>query len=194
MGADNPAAPGDLEKVRQFVNTLDIEDAVDAIATPGALDAWLHRQALVDEGTDMDATSVTRAQQLRESIRACLLANHERAAVPPSARAVLNDVAHQAQLTLSLDAQGQWRPAAQATSLGGALGSLVAIVAGSMTAGDWQRLKVCLNDACGWAFYDHSRARTGRWCSMQVCGNRSKQQAWRHRRASTDEQSKGPKT
>lgn len=182
MADDNPAAPGDLEKVRQFVNTLDIEDAVDAISTPDALATWLQRHALLEEGVRVEATSVRRAQQLRESIRACLLANHERAAAPPAACAVLNDIAHQAHLTLALDAQGQWHAGAQAMGIDGALGRLVAIVASSMTAGDWQRLKVCLNDSCRWAFYDHSRARTGRWCSMQVCGNRSKQQAWRHRK------------
>ncbi|WP_245775276.1 CGNR zinc finger domain-containing protein [Nonomuraea wenchangensis] len=30
-------------------------------------------------------------------------------------------------------------------------------------------------DRCQWAFYDHSRSRTGRWCSMRVCGNRVEQ-------------------
>lgn len=32
-----------------------------------------------------------------------------------------------------------------------------------------------------WAFYGNSRARTGKWCSMKVCGNRAKQKARRDR-------------
>jgi len=58
---------------------------------------------------------------------------------------------------------------------------VLAIVTAAMTDGTWRRLKICANDRCQWAFYDESRARTGKWCSMQICGNRAKQQAWRTR-------------
>ena len=51
----------------------------------------------------------------------------------------------------------------------------------AMADGSWDRLKACGNEACRWGFYDTSRARTARWCSMQICGNRKKQQAWRER-------------
>jgi predicted RNA-binding Zn ribbon-like protein len=36
------------------------------------------------------------------------------------------------------------------------------------------RLRVCANPGCGLFFYDNSRTRRRRWCSMAVCGNRSK--------------------
>ena len=38
-------------------------------------------------------------------------------------------------------------------------------------AEEWTRLKVCARDSCRWAFYDTSRNRSGRWCSMAGCGN-----------------------
>ena len=41
----------------------------------------------------------------------------------------------------------------------------------SAVTGVWNRLKVCPNDDCAWAFYDESRNRSRRWCSMNVCGN-----------------------
>jgi predicted RNA-binding Zn ribbon-like protein len=63
----------------------------------------------------------------------------------------------------------------------GALGRLLVLMSEAMAERTWPRLKVCANDACQWAFYDQSRARSGRWCSMQICGNRAKQQAWRAR-------------
>jgi predicted RNA-binding Zn ribbon-like protein len=66
----------------------------------------------------------------------------------------------------------------------GALGVVLAITARAMVDGSWSRLKVCPGEDCGWAFYDHSRNQTGRWCSMSVCGGRAKARAhYRRRRA-----------
>lgn len=186
---ENPwAAPGTLEIVRQLVNTLDLEGGIDAIETPRGLSDWLLAQGLVSGRVRVNKTQVQRAVELRERLRDCLQANHERAPVPAAARKVLNDVAERASLVLTLDADGRWRPEVRGRGVDAALGRIVAIVAEAMAAGDWSRLKVCQNDACRWAFYDRSRARTGRWCSMSLCGNRMKQQAWRRRiRARTGE-------
>jgi len=60
----------------------------------------------------------------------------------------------------------------------------VAIAYESMVAGTWSRLKVCPADDCQWAFYDHSKNRSGTWCSMKVCGNRAKVRRYRERRSS----------
>ncbi|NBE84774.1 hypothetical protein GVV04_28150 [Micromonospora sp. NEAU-HG-1] len=35
-------------------------------------------------------------------------------------------------------------------------------------------------------FYGTSRSGAGKWCSMRLCGNRAKQEAWRGRRRTTD--------
>ena len=54
----------------------------------------------------------------------------------------------------------------------------------AISDGSWSRLKVCPGDDCGWAFYDESRNRAGRWCSMSVCGGREKARAhYRRQRA-----------
>ena len=37
------------------------------------------------------------------------------------------------------------------------------------------------NHGCRWAFYDYSRNRSASWCSMQLCGNRTKTRAYRRR-------------
>jgi len=39
---------------------------------------------------------------------------------------------------------------------------------------------------CQWAFYDRSKNRSGRWCSMRTCGNRTKTRAYRTRRRAGD--------
>ena len=46
---------------------------------------------------------------------------------------------------------------------------------------DWSRLKRCANPACGLYFYDSTRNRHRRWCSMKRCGNRMKVAAHRAR-------------
>jgi predicted RNA-binding Zn ribbon-like protein len=45
------AAPGELEKVRQFVNTLDIEQGTDLLDSPPALDRWLRQAGLARTDT-----------------------------------------------------------------------------------------------------------------------------------------------
>jgi predicted RNA-binding Zn ribbon-like protein len=62
---------------------------------------------------------------------------------------------------------------------------VLAAVHASMEEGIWGRLKSCANATCGWAFYDRSKNRSGRWCSMEVCGNRTKTRAYRRRRQGT---------
>ena len=43
------------------------------------------------------------------------------------------------------------------------------------------RLRVCSNPHCGLFFYDTSRTRRRRWCSMSRCGNRHKVRAFSRR-------------
>ena len=39
---------------------------------------------------------------------------------------------------------------------------------------DMKRLKRCSDPECGWLFYDTSKNKSRRWCSMKGCGNRAK--------------------
>ena len=64
----------------------------------------------------------------------------------------------------------------------GAIARLLAIVAGAAEQGELDRLKACPRDVCHWAFYDHSKNRSGRWCQMDVCGNIEKARAFRERK------------
>jgi predicted RNA-binding Zn ribbon-like protein len=50
-----------------------------------------------------------------------------------------------------------------------------------MNEGIWSRLKICQNDDCAVAFYDLARNKSGKWCSMEVCGNRMKARNFRAR-------------
>ena len=70
--------------------------------------------------------------------------------------------------------------------LDSALGRIVAALHAGIADGTWPRLKACERDTCRWAFYDHSRNRSGHWCSMAVCGSREKnRRAYRRRTSRT---------
>ncbi|MDX1599927.1 MAG: CGNR zinc finger domain-containing protein [Anaerolineales bacterium] len=44
-----------------------------------------------------------------------------------------------------------------------------------LRSGELERVGQCADDrGCGWLFYDHSRNKSRRWCSMESCGNRAK--------------------
>jgi predicted RNA-binding Zn ribbon-like protein len=55
------------------------------------------------------------------------------------------------------------------------------IVHGAIADGTWQRLKACRDHSCEWAFYDHTKNRSGAWCTMEECGNRAKARSYRER-------------
>jgi predicted RNA-binding Zn ribbon-like protein len=69
----------------------------------------------------------------------------------------------------------------------GGLDWLLAAVARSgaeiLAEGPRARLRICANPQCGLFFYDNSRTRQRRWCSMAVCGNRSKVAAFARKQA-----------
>ena len=63
----------------------------------------------------------------------------------------------------------------------GVVASLLSEVHRAHTSGEWSRLKACANPDCQWVYYDGSRNRSGRWCSMTECGDVMKARAYRRR-------------
>jgi predicted RNA-binding Zn ribbon-like protein len=179
MRADD--APGELELVRAFVNTLDVEEGVDELDSPHTLATWLRGRGLMRGGTSTQADLV-RARRVREGIRALLLANNGVSARKEAAL-TLSRAAGRARLTLRFEPDGAVRLEPAATGVDAALGRILAVVSASMAAGTWNRLKACRADDCRWAFYDHARNRSRHWCSMAVCGNRTKARTYRRRHA-----------
>ena len=180
---DHPkAAPGELNHIRRFVNTLDLEDRSDEIAEPGALRDWLAERDLIDPGAELGPEDVARAHEVREALRKLLLANNGDP-VDQAAVETLNDAAARADLQVRFEPDGAANLAPVQSAIDGAVGRLLAIVFRAMADGTWPRLKACAyHDRCEWAFYDWSKNRSGTWCDMAVCGNRAKAAAYRERR------------
>jgi predicted RNA-binding Zn ribbon-like protein len=176
---DDRAAPGRLETVRAFVNTLDLARGRERLQRPADARDWLVSQGLAIPGLRLGRSGLARTLGLREAIRSLLLANGGAPEVP-SARIALNDVAARAGLLPQLATEnGGTELIVTTQGLDAALGALVSVVFAAVTAGNWTRLRAC--PSCQWAFYDTSRNRSSRWCDMAICGNRAKQRAYNHR-------------
>jgi predicted RNA-binding Zn ribbon-like protein len=177
-------APGRLELVRAFVNTLDVESGEDDLSDGAALARWLTERQLLASGERGGSSELRRALAVREALRSLLVANNTGVA-DPDAAPILDAAARGAKLELRFAPDGSAVLVPTAAGTAGALGVLVAIVFAAMAAGDWGRLKACRAESCRRAFYDRSPSRSRTWCSMEVCGNRRKVRAYRKRRGSS---------
>jgi len=177
----NPA-PGALETVRAFVNTLDVERGTDALEDPGSAASWFAGQGLLGGAASIRASAadVRRAIELRAALRAHLDAHHGEP-LDPQASTVLDAAARRARLTVRFTGLDKTAAEPEAAGVDGALGRLLAIVKAAIDDGTWRRLKVCPAGDCRWAFYDESRNRSATWCDMRVCGNRAKVRDFRQR-------------
>ena len=189
MSTDVPShrqpAPGDLEVIRAFVNTLDVEDGSDQVAAPSELVAWLAERGLVEAGTRATRADVARALELREAFREVLLGHHGGYEVDPAALRALEEASRRARVEVRFGPDGVARATPAKGGVDGALGRMLAIVAHAQSEGTWQRLKSCPADNCRWAFYDRSRNRSAVWCNMAICGNRAKVRSYRERHGSS---------
>ncbi len=174
-------APGPLEHVRAFVNTIDIEEQAEQLTSPALLTGWLVEHELAPGPLRATRTDLSRALELREALRAVLLAHNDAGPEPAAALQALDDAVCRAKVRLRFGTGCDASLEPQAGGVAAALGRLLVIVQASAAEGTWPRLKACREDTCGWAFYDHTRNRSGTWCNMGVCGNRAKARAFRRR-------------
>jgi len=182
MALERPA-PGELELVRSFVNTRDLDERTDQLAAPSDLHDWLVGHDLLDPRDPVGSADLRRARRLREALRALLLANSGVDA-DPAAGAELDAAARRARLSARFGPDGTAGLEPAAAGVDAALGRLLAIVSRGMADGTWRRLKACRSEDCLWAFYDATKNRSGVWCEMGVCGNRAKARSYRARHRS----------
>lgn len=176
-------APGALALVQAFINTYDLEKKRDSLATPEGLREWLLKHELLKEDARVIDEDVAEITTMRETLRELLQANNN---LPLNMEAVdtLNRIAKEAPLTVQFyedNEEGKARLEPVAKTVKAALAQLLGIVYTAMAESHWSRLKACRNEACHWVFYDHSKNRSGAWCTMAVCGSRMKVRSYRQR-------------
>jgi predicted RNA-binding Zn ribbon-like protein len=176
-----PKAPGRLELLQRFVNSYnhDFPREWDRIGTARKANAWLGQKRLVAPGDRISDADAARLRELREAIRALVIANH--GGQPDAAAAdVVRRLSGAARLTVAVDDTGRTALEPGAGGADGAVATLLGILHEAQLTGHWSRLKGCRQ--CGYAFFDRSKNRSAAWCAMSICGNRTKNRAYYRRR------------
>jgi predicted RNA-binding Zn ribbon-like protein len=185
-----------------FLNSIatPVDTEIDWISDGQGLLAWLEQAGLVPDDI-LDAMRkqakpreidrvAAQARSLREWCRTFIREHRDKplkaaelADLEPLNRLLARDegfgqlVAHKHEKTTALAFQRarHWRsPESLLLPIGESLAKLLA-------EEDLSNVKTCEGATCTLMFVDRTRGRSRRWCSMQICGNRAKQIAHRHR-------------
>ncbi|WP_248963796.1 CGNR zinc finger domain-containing protein [Sphaerisporangium perillae] len=174
-------APEGLEVLRLFMNTRDLEAEFDELDEATHLATWLQSHELLRAGETVDQADVAKAVRLREAIRAVLRDRSDPSRASAAAAAFNMAAQSAAPLQVEISPDLVIKLVSTRSGVPRALARIVAAVAEHAGTPCWERLKVCSNPDCQWAFYDHARNKTGRWCNMATCGNKSKAKSYRRR-------------
>ncbi|WP_028936301.1 CGNR zinc finger domain-containing protein [Pseudonocardia spinosispora] len=166
-----------LTLIEEFLNTVDersfsrhghIHAGGEQLTSPGALADWLATRDLADAGVEWAQSDLADALTFRTTLRRSLAGDVDVATVFAAY-----------PLHLMPDGPDGLRVASRSGRRW--LDVIVETVAVAVCRGDWRRIKLCAAPDCRWAFYDTSRSGRGRWCDMNVCGNRHKTRTYRER-------------
>jgi predicted RNA-binding Zn ribbon-like protein len=182
---ENEMIPAQLRLVRDFVNTVEYQEDEEGWESPDDLAAWLRSRDLLGDDVTATEDDLALAKTVREGLRS-VLATHAGHNADAAALRSLDDALAELPLRLSFGGSGAFA-LAPATDHGAraALAGVLDAVRASREDGSWSRLKVCDRVTCRWAYYDYSKNRSSRWCTMAGCGNAVKMQKAHARRAST---------
>jgi len=184
---DHKLAPPPLLLVQAFVNTVDVEEQTDMLADTDEARDWLADAGLRDPAEPGFAADLQLAREVRESLRAMIARN---TGGPPLTEAELRPLEqvtsdYSPRLRVAADGGVGFGTREDAPCLSDGLAGLVLDVRDAQAGGHWDRMRLCRNEDCRWAFYDRSHSRQGAWCNMAVCGNRLKNRNLRARRSRT---------
>ncbi|GAA6154928.1 CGNR zinc finger domain-containing protein [Pyruvatibacter sp. HU-CL02332] len=174
-----PPAPGGLILVEGFLNTWSEELNIDDLETAQSAEAWLRNTSLWDGTQKLKQDQHQKLIKFRSDLRSWIL---DETLFQP-----LND------LFADIAFHAEFAPSGHIQFVSGrhpfdhALGKLVGAILEGQQDGTWDRLKCCELESCGWAFYDSTRSRTKRWCSMKTCGSRHKAREYYKRKRSVSD-------
>jgi predicted RNA-binding Zn ribbon-like protein len=168
-------APGELELVRRFCNSINRENGAERFGTSAALDHWLASEGQAP--VHASRAGLVRVIALRESLHRLVVANATGTDDPggwDSLATIAGEISF--RVTRSREAV-ELQPTGTAVDV--LIGRLLATVLGARRDGSFARLKACRN--CHWVVFDPSKNRSSRWCSMTACGGRHNAREYRRR-------------
>jgi hypothetical protein len=149
----------DVKLLVAFLNTGSAVAGTELLADPVGWRMWAAERGLT---TDAD---LDRARRVRDALR----------------DAVGDPSGHGGGEGMGSPVRIELRGGAPVLAATDAVGAVLAAAARIAVLDQWDRVKICPAEDCGWAFFDRSRNRSRTWCSMRVCGNREKARNWRER-------------
>jgi predicted RNA-binding Zn ribbon-like protein len=178
----SPSAPGELELVRSFLSLHDHmgTDPMSLPPSPVSLREFFVERGLIGPGEPMAEEELRSAFGVHQALHRKVEARTGPAPTPAEL-SVIDKAAREARLELHFGSEGPPRIQPTAPGLVGAIGRILAAAFLAELDGSWDRLKKCGDETCTGVFYDRSKNHSGKWCSMQTCGNRNKVRAWRAR-------------
>ena len=162
-------APPHLAPLQDLLNSVNLESGEDELSARG-FPGWAASHGVSDA---VEADRV-RLQELREDLRGW---------VESQADEVPGAVAKGIALArLEVRARDGRLETTSETPLGRLVADVVEGIRTAQRDDDWKRIKICSKSTCRWAFYDHSRNNSSRWCASSICGAREKsRRAYRRR-------------
>jgi predicted RNA-binding Zn ribbon-like protein len=174
-------APAPLIGVQGLSNTFAFEPEEERLLDPPSARRWLLDSQLATPEVRVGRAEWERLVGFREVLRDLIEANRTGSIDAKSLTRWSRFVKeHRVGLAATKDGSLSIDLTPQVT-VEGLIAQLIGIVFQAQAESLWPRLKTCVSDDCRWSFFDSSRNRTGTWCLMETCGNRSKNRAYRRR-------------
>ena len=175
------------ESASRIVALLNSESAAggDALLDPDRFKAFCSSLEIDHTKLVVDGALLETMRDLRAAVASCLKE-------PSSKKSqALEEISAKAQIVLRVDDEGM--PMLSSAAVGSASIAALFVLAIAASAGDggWSRIRVCDAPECSRAFFDTTRSRNRRWCSMSTCGNRAKVSDHRQRQGQKKGQRQG---
>jgi predicted RNA-binding Zn ribbon-like protein len=154
-------------------------DLVEFLRQSNVVSDPLARRFIARASSDPRAASavLTRTHVFREAMNRIIAdVASDRAPAPDDLELMNREITAAAAHTRlqKTGATFHWTWAGESDSLERPIWIIVRASADLLTSGHLDRVRLCEDEKCRWAFLDTSRNRTRRWCDMKICGNRAK--------------------
>jgi predicted RNA-binding Zn ribbon-like protein len=169
---DDRRAPGGLELVRRFLNTINRENDADLLSCGVAVAEWLTQEGRSDVHRVSKADAIA-IRELRDLLHALVVSSDD-----SDAWTALHERASRSPLVIAFVPEPMLMPTG--VGLQRFVGRMLIEVFEAQRHGTWPRLKACQH--CMWTYYDHSKNQSAAWCAATACGGRARAKAYRARR------------
>ena len=149
----------------------------ERLNSPRDLDRWLVEAELATAPA-ASTEELATARDLREAVWSLVERSLADGTPRPADRRLVNEWAARHPQVPQLAAG--WSPASSRKDVGTALSTVARDAVDLLSGPDRARIRRC--GRCTLHFVDRSRPGNRRWCSMELCGNRSKAEAFRDRK------------